>query len=120
MKPGFDTTGWRPHPPNMRTAEPIAHIFREAAGVAWIDRMRVKVVELALDHVAYSWGAEEIHRQQPHLSLAQIHAALGYYYDHQAAFDALMAESLVEADRLAAGTANTPLRRRLHLLRRSA
>jgi hypothetical protein len=52
--------------------------------------------------------------------LAQIHAALGYYYDHQAAFDAAMAKSLAEADRLAAGTTDSPLRRRLRLLKRPA
>lgn len=108
-----------PHLLDMHTAEPIAHIFRDGAGVAWIDRTRVKVIEVALDHVAYGWSTEEIHRQHPHLSLAQIHAALGYYYDHQAAFDAEMAQSLGEADRLAAASTDTPLRRRLRLLRRS-
>lgn len=65
----------------MLAAEPVAHIFRDAAGVAWIDRTRVKVIEVALDHVASGWSAEEIHRHHPHLSLAQIHAALGYYYE---------------------------------------
>lgn len=102
----------------MHAPEPIAHIFRDAGGVAWIDRTRVKVLELALDHVAYGWSAEEIHRQHPHLSLAQIHAALGYYYDHQTAFDAEMAKSVAEADRLAAANAETPARRRLRLVKR--
>ena len=102
----------------MLTAEPIAHIFRDAAGVAWIDHTRVKVLEVVLDHVAYGWSAEEIHRQHSHLSLAQIHAALGYFYDHQAAFDAQMAQSLAAADRLAAATTDSPLRRRLRLLQR--
>ena len=104
----------------MHAAEPIAHIFRDAAGVAWIDRTRVKVIEVALDHVAYGWSAEEIHRQHPHLSLAQIHAALGYYYDHQAALDAEMTKGLAEADRLAAGSTDSPLRRRLRFLKRLA
>lgn len=104
----------------MHTDEPIAHLFRDDAGVAWIDRTRVKVIEVALDHVVYGWSAEEIHRQHPHLSLAQIHAALGYYYDHQAAFDAAMAKSLAKADRLAAGSVDSPLRRRLRLLQRPA
>lgn len=97
----------------MKPGEPIAHIFRDAVGVAWIDLTCVKVVEVALDHVAYGWSAEEIHRQHPLLSLGQIHAALGYYYDHQPAFDAQMAEGLAEADRLAAATVSSPLRVRL-------
>lgn len=97
----------------MQPVEPMAHIFLDATGVAWIDRTRVKVIEVALDHVAYGWNAEKIHRQHPHLSLAQIHAALNHYSDHQAAFDAQMAESLEEADRLARTTTDSPLRRRL-------
>lgn len=104
----------------MLTAEPISHIFRDTAGVAWIDHTRVKVLEVVLDHVAYGWSAEEIHRQHSHLSLAQIHAALGYFYDHQAAFDAQMAQSLADANRLAAATTVSPLRRRLRLLQRPA
>jgi uncharacterized protein (DUF433 family) len=120
IKAGFDTLTALTHLPLMQSAEPIAHIFRDADGVAWIDRTRVKVIEVALDHVAYGWSAEEIHRQHPHLSLAQIHAALGYYYDRQAAFDAEMAESMAEADRLAGGSANSPLRRRLRLFKRPA
>jgi len=31
---------------------------------------------------------EEIHAPHPHLSLAQIHAALGCYYDHREELDA--------------------------------
>jgi len=104
----------------MLAAEPIGHIYRDDAGIAWIDRTRVKVLEVATDHVAYGWSAEEIHRQHRHLTPAQIHAALAYYYDHQAAFDRQMAESLAEADELAASTADSPLRRRLRLLQRPA
>jgi uncharacterized protein (DUF433 family) len=47
----------------------------------------VKVVEGALDKLAYGASPEEIHFQHPHLSLAQIHAALSYCYDHQQEID---------------------------------
>ena len=56
-------------------------------GRAWIDDANAKVIEIALDHIAYGWSAEEIHAQHSSLSLNQIYAALGYYYDHQADFD---------------------------------
>ncbi len=52
-------------------------------GIAWIAGANTKVVEVVLDKKGYGWGAEEIHRQHPHLSLAQIHAALSYYYEHE-------------------------------------
>ena len=45
-------------------------------GRAWIKDANTKVIEVALDWIAYRWDAETIHRQHPHLSLAQIHAAL--------------------------------------------
>ena len=57
-------------------------------GVPWIAGANTKVVEVALDKIAYGWSPEEMHRQHPHLSMAQIHAALSYYYEHQAEVDA--------------------------------
>lgn len=68
-------------------AEPSSHILRDEQGVAWVDNTNVKVVELVLDHLAYGWGAEAIHEQFPHLRLAQIHAALAFFYDHEAEFE---------------------------------
>jgi uncharacterized protein (DUF433 family) len=57
-------------------------------GVPWISGANTKVVEVVLDKVAYGWSPEEMHRQHPHLSMAQIHSALAYYYEHQAEVDA--------------------------------
>src|ERR1041384_2040700 len=57
-------------------------------GVPWIAGANTKVVEVVLDKMAYGWRPEEKHRQHPHLSIAQIHAALSYYYEHQAEVDA--------------------------------
>lgn len=94
----------------------MAHITRDERGTAWIDDTNVKVVEVALDHFAYGWSAEEIHRQHPHLSLGQVHAALAYYYDHQEEFDRAIAESLKRADTLAAHVGDSPGRRRLRTL----
>ena len=92
------------------------HIWLDERGVAWIDDTNVKVIEVALDHIADGWSAEEIHRQHPHLSLAQAHAALAYYYDHQAQFDREIAESHKRAEQLAAENADSPLKRRLRAM----
>ncbi len=51
--------------------------------VAWIADTKVKVIEVALDKLAHGSSPEEIHFQHPHLSMAQIHAALSYYYTHR-------------------------------------
>ena len=71
----------------MIAAEPATHIHLDKSGVAWIDATKVKVVEVILDHLAYGHSAEEIHLQHPQMSLARVHAAFAYYYDHQADLD---------------------------------
>jgi len=60
----------------------------DANGVAWITGANTKVVEVVLDKMAHNSSPEEMHEQYPHLSLAQIHAALSYYYENQAEVDA--------------------------------
>jgi uncharacterized protein (DUF433 family) len=74
----------------MFVVDPITHIARDEKGAAWIGDTYVKVVEVAMDQKAYGWDAEEIHAAHPHLSLAQIHAALSYYHDHKPEMDAEM------------------------------
>ena len=56
-------------------------------GVAWLIGTNLKVIEVALDKLAYGWSPEEIHFQHPGLSLAQIHGALSYYYENQERLD---------------------------------
>lgn len=89
------------------------HIHLDDAGVAWIDDTNVKAIEVVLDKLAYGWSAEEIHFQHPHLSLAQIHAALSHYHDHQAEFDAEIEQQLDEVEAMRAEAGDTPLRKRL-------
>lgn len=91
----------------------MPHVWLDDDKRAWIDDSNVKVTEVAQDHLAYGWSAEEMHRHHPHLSLAQIYAALAYYYDHQAAFDRAIENSRRRADELAVKSAGSPLRRRL-------
>ncbi len=74
----------------MLVVEPITHIRVDEHGVAWIAETNVKVIEVAMDHTAYDWDAEEIHAAHPHLSLAKIHAALSYYHDHKSQLDGQM------------------------------
>ena len=90
-----------------------AHIRLDERGVAWIDDTNTKVIEVALDLIVHGWSPEEIHFQHSHLSLAQIHAALGYYYDHQAGLDEQIEHSAREVGRLRAQAGESPLRKRL-------
>jgi uncharacterized protein (DUF433 family) len=100
----------------MNAVETSRHIHRDAEGRAWIDDTNIKVIEVALDHIAYGWSADEIQVQHPHLSLGQIHAALSWYFDHQSEFDVLIEQSLDQANQLAAAAQDSPGRRRLRAL----
>src|SRR4051812_42052119 len=70
--------------------EPITHISRDDRGVPWIADANTKVIEVAMDHVAYGWEAAEIHAAHPHLSLAQTHAAFSSYHDHKTEWEEQM------------------------------
>jgi uncharacterized protein (DUF433 family) len=89
------------------------HIKLDAQGVAWIDDANVKVIEVVLDRLAYGWSPEEIHFQHPQLSLAQIHAALAHYYDHQATLDAEIVRQEETIRRLQREAGDSPLVARL-------
>ncbi len=82
-------------------------------GVAWISGTKIKVIEVATDKLAHGSSPEEMHFQYPHLSLAQIHAALAYYYEHQAEFDAEIIRQANWAAEMSEKAKDSPLRRKL-------
>ena len=92
------------------------HITRGTDNIARLDRLpRIRVAQIAADHIGNGWSAEEIIRQYPHLTAGEVHAALGYYYDHRAEIDAELA-ALDSADQ----QAPSALRLRLVAARRAA
>ncbi len=102
------------------TATFTTQIELDGRGVAWIGGANVKVIEVVLDKLAYGWSPEEIHFQHPHLSLAQIHAALTYYYENQPRLDAEIQRRLHESERTAAQVSAEKLRQKLTDLKRSS
>ena len=92
------------------------HIHLDESGRAWIDDTNVKVIEVVLDKLAHGSSPEEMHFQYPHLSLAQIYAALAYYYDHQSEFDTEIEQQLKEVESLMQQSKDSPLRKRLQSL----
>jgi uncharacterized protein (DUF433 family) len=91
----------------------------DAEGVAWISGTRTKVIEVVLDKLAHGWSPEEIHFQHSYLSLAQIHAALTYYYENQSALDQQIQQQMAEADQLLEQTADPVFRQRLLSLKKN-
>jgi uncharacterized protein (DUF433 family) len=96
----------------------ITQIELDDRGIAWIDGTRTKFTEVVLDKIAYGWSPEEIHFQHPHLALAQIHAALAYYYENQTEQDAQIRLGLEKSGKLAALVSDAGFRGRLRNLKR--
>ena len=94
----------------------VSHIHIDANGVAWMDDTNVKVIEVVLDKLAHGSSPEEMHLQFPHLSIAQIHAALAYYHDHKSEMDAQIAVDRAEIRLLRAQSGDTPGRQKLRTL----
>jgi hypothetical protein len=83
----------------MANAIAYPHIIKENGRPARLEsHPRVRVSQIVMDYLAYGWSADEIHRQHPHLALAEVHAAMGYYYDNQAEIDAEIKAELEEVD----------------------
>jgi uncharacterized protein (DUF433 family) len=66
--------------------------------VAYITGTKMKVAQVVREKQCWGLSPEEISAGHPQLSLGQIYAALTYYYDHQEAMDAQMAQSDAEYD----------------------
>ena len=93
------------------------HVEMSAQGAAMIAGTRTKVVEVVLDRIAHHWDADEMQRQHPHLSLAQIYAALAYYHDHQDEIEREIDERLERVERIAAAQPSSVLQAKLRALR---
>jgi uncharacterized protein (DUF433 family) len=86
-------------------------------GVAWISGTKTKVIEVVLDKLAHGISPEEMHFQHPHLSLAQIHASLAYYYENQVELDAEIQKRWLVVNELATEANQSPLQKRLRELK---
>lgn len=90
---------------------PINHISLDERGVAYVTGSSLKVADIVID--AYTWGLspQQIQENHPRLSMAEIHAALAYYHDHQEEIDRQLQESKAEYEQLRARNPN-PLSRK--------
>lgn len=52
-------------------------------GCARIAGHRVRVLDIVIWHEQNGWTPDEIVSQIPSITLADVHAALAYYYDHR-------------------------------------
>ena len=93
---------------------PTNYIAFDDRGRAILAGTTIKIIELALNHLAHGWSAEEIFFQHGRrFSLAQIHAALAYYYENQTEYDAEIQQQLREVEELRRQAGESPFVKRL-------
>lgn len=97
----------------MAATVAYAHIGFNKDGVPYLTGTTTKVKQVVLDHIAYRWSVEDIHRNHPDLTLAQIHSALAYYYDHQEEIDRAIEEGLRTVEEIQASLGESPLQVKL-------
>lgn len=92
---------------------PLGHIEVDEHGVARVAGSRTKVAQIVLDVRAHGWSPDEIQLQYPHLSLADIHAAMAFYYDHQAEIDEQIEKDRTDFETLRASAGESAVVRKL-------
>ena len=98
------------------TVATMPHIEVDEKGTAWVAGANVKVLEIVADKLAHGFSPEEMQIQYPHLSAAQIYAALAYYYDHKTELDSQLERDHQEIEALRAAAGESPGRKRLRAL----
>jgi uncharacterized protein (DUF433 family) len=68
--------------------EPVISKYIESrpdrcSGRPCIAGTRIRVQDIACDHEVHGLTPEQIAREYPQIGLAQVHAALAYYFDHR-------------------------------------
>lgn len=59
---------------------------------------RIRVAMIVADYLWRGWSAEEIVRQYSYLTLAEVHAALTYYFDHREEIEQELAAEYRDAE----------------------
>ena len=64
------------------------YIEKEENQPARLQRLpRIRIAHIVMDYIAYGWSIEKICRQHLYLTLAEVYAVMGYYFDHQEEID---------------------------------
>jgi uncharacterized protein (DUF433 family) len=104
----------------MLTATAWPFIEIDETGNPTIQARGLKVLQLVREHLSFDWDAEQLRRQHPQLTLAEIHAALGYYHEHRTECDVMLERDERRLAELKHQLVNPALQERLRLARDSA
>jgi len=92
------------------------HVVKPDDQTARLERLpRVRVAQIVMDYLAHGWSPDEMCRQHPYLSQAEAHAAMAYYFDHQAEIDREIEAELEQLGQDHAKSHESPVVTRLRL-----
>lgn len=75
------------------------HIVKPPGEPARLEKHpRTRVAMIVADYLWRGWSAEEIVRQYPYLTPAEVHAALAYYFDHREEIEAELTAEYRDAE----------------------
>lgn len=97
------------------------HVVKPPGECARLEKHpRTRVSMIVCDYGGRGWSAEEIVRQYSYLTLAEVHSALAYYYDHQQEIDEEIAQDVALANLAKNAQQDTPTLRKLRTLKEKA
>jgi uncharacterized protein (DUF433 family) len=76
-----------------------------------------RVVDVVTSHITLGLSVEEIVEEWPTITLADVHAALAYYYDNREVIDAWMREDTAYVERMMREAGPSRLAEKIKLLR---
>ena len=86
-----------------------AHVDKIEGQPATLSRLpRIRVAQIVMDYLAHGWSPDEMCRHHPHLTFAEAHAAMTYYYDHQAEIEAEIQSEVAQARAAQAAAPTSP------------
>jgi uncharacterized protein (DUF433 family) len=98
----------------MSTVSAYPHIAKEPGTPArLVSHPRTRVAMIVMDYLGRGLGPEEIVRHYPYLTLAEVHAAMTYYHDHQQEIDAEIQTELEELSNSSDANARSPVWQKL-------
>lgn len=98
----------------MSTVSSYPHIEKQPGMPARLEsHPRTRVAMIVMDYLGRGLGPEDIVRHYPYLTLAEVHAAMTYYHDHQQEIDAEIQAELDELSKAGAANLNSSVWKKL-------
>lgn len=99
----------------MAVALKYPHIEKPEGQPARLERLpRIRVAQIAMDYLEHGWSVDQMCQQYSYLTLAEAHAAMAYYFDHQAEIEREIDEEIKQVEYDQSQSRRSAIYHRLH------